>query len=140
MKTSAFETDAEVFALVEAFETSAIPAAEFSHVAHIAVALSYLAEMPREQALARMRERIQAFAAHHQAEGLYHETLTTFWMKLLDHVWRIDVEAPLWRRINLIVEQWGTRAPVEAHYSPELLRSQTARQDYVAPDRLPLPF
>src|SRR5467141_3559695 len=118
MKTSNFTSDAEVAALVTAFEKATIPASEFTHVAHIAVALSYLNEMPPNAALERMREKIRAFAAHHGVSNLYHETLTTFWMRLLDHVASTsDVDSsrrsvsakadlPLWRWINLIVEHW----------------------------------
>src|SRR5438132_3751050 len=86
MKTKDFASDAEVSALVDAFENATIPASEFTHVAHIAVAVSYLAELAPDAALKRMREKILDFAAHHGVEGLYHETLTTFWMRLLDHV------------------------------------------------------
>src|SRR5256885_1947731 len=138
---SNFTSDAEVAALVEAFETGSIPASEFTHVAHIAVALSYLENLASNQARERMRERIRAFAAHHGAGNLYHETLTTFWMRLLEHVASTsDVDLPLWRRINLIVEHWAKRRPVEAHYSRELIRSQAARDKWVPPDRLPIPF
>jgi hypothetical protein len=108
MKTKDFASDAEVAALVEAFETATIPSSEFTHAAHIAVALSYLAEMPADQALARMREKIRAFAAHHHMENLYHETLTVFWMRLLDHVvLTYAADLPLWQRINLIVAKWA---------------------------------
>jgi hypothetical protein len=141
LKTRDFASDAEVAALVEAFENGTIPASEFTHVAHIAVALSYLAQLPRDQALERMRTKIRDFAAHHGVGNLYHETLTTFWMRLLDHVARSqDVDLPLWQRINSIVDRWGTRAPVDAHYSREVIRSQGARESWVPPDRLPLPF
>jgi hypothetical protein len=141
MKTKNFIDDAEVAALVHAFETASIPAAEFTHVAHIAVALTYLAELPPDQALERMRKKIRTFAAHHGVHDLYHETLTTFWMRLLHHLaCSCNADLPLWRRINLIVARWGTRAPVDAHYSPALIKSTSARQHYVPPDRLPLPF
>jgi len=127
--------------LVEAFESATIPASQFTHVAHIAVAVSYLEELPADKALARMRKKIRAFAAHHGVNGLYHETLTTFWMRLLDHVARTyDVDLPLWQRINLIVERWGSRRPVDAHYSRELIASPAARESWVPPDRLPIPF
>lgn len=116
-------------------------ASEFNHLAHIAVALSYMADLPAAEALERMRLYIKRFASHHGAENLYHETLTTFWMRLLGHLSAIyNVDLPLWRRINLIVDRWGTRQPVEAHYSRELLSSPAARAGWVAPDRLPLPF
>jgi hypothetical protein len=141
MKTKDFASDAEVAALVDAFENATIPASEFTHVAHIAVAVSYLAQLAPDEALDRMREKIRAFAAHHGVDGLYHETLTTFWMRLLDHVaGSYDGDLPLWRRINLIVERWGTRVPVDAHYTRELIASQAARERWIPPDRLPLPF
>jgi hypothetical protein len=152
LKTREFATDSEVAALVRAFENATIPASEFTHAAHIAVALSYLNVFSPEQALERMREKIRAFAAHHGVANLYHETLTTFWMRLLEHVASTsDVDSsrrsvsakadlPLWRRINLIVEDWTKRRPVEAHYSRELIRSQAARDKWVPPDRLPIPF
>src|SRR5256885_1058447 len=141
LKTQDFATDGEVAALVSAFENATIPASEFTHTAHIAVALSYLDAFPPEQALEGMREKIRAFATHHGVSNLYHETLTTFWMRLLEHVSTAsDFEVPLWQRINLIVEDWTKRRPVETHYSAELIKSQAARDKWIPPDRLPTPF
>jgi hypothetical protein len=141
LTTRDFASNAQVVALVRAFEDATIPASEFTHAAHIAVALSYLDAFPPEQALERMREKIRAFATHHGVSNLYHETLTTFWMRLLEHVTATsDIELPLWQRINLIVEDWTKRRPVEAHYSTELIKSQAARDKWIPPDRLPTPF
>jgi hypothetical protein len=141
MKTLDFTSDSEVDALIDGFESATIPAAEFTHRAHIAVALSYLEEMPAEDALERMRRQIKSFAAHHGANHLYHETLTVFWMCLLGRLTGLyQVDLPLWRRINLIAERWGTRHPVDAHYSRERIGSAAAREGWISPDRLPLPF
>jgi hypothetical protein len=144
LKTRHFTSDAEVAALVDAFEKASIPAVEFTHAAHIAVALAYLDTLPLNRALERMREKIRAFAAHHGVNGLYHETITTFWMRLLDHIAKSyrngSSRLPLWRRINLITEAWCARHPVEQHYSRELIASTIARETWVAPDRLPTPF
>lgn len=141
VKTRDFISDAEVAALVAAFETATIPAADFNHVAHIAVAVSYLNQMSPEQALERMRTKIRDFAAHHGVQNLYHETLTTFWMRLLDHAGSsYEADVPLWQRINSIVARWGSSAPVQAHYSKDVIASKTARQEWVPPDRLPLEF
>ena len=141
LKTRDFATDGEVAALVRAFENATIPASEFTHAAHIAVALRYLNTFSPDEALERMREKIRAFAAHHGVTNLYHETLTTFWMRLLEHVTSTsEPDLPLWRRINLIVEDWTNRHPVEAHYSTELIKSQAARDKWIPPDRLPIPF
>ena len=152
LKTRDFATDGEVAALVCAFEDASIPASEFTHAAHIAVALSYLDSLSPEEALERMREKIRFFAAHHGVTNLYHETLTTFWMRLLEHLastgdvdpsrrsCNAKADLPLWRRINLIVDHWTERRPVEAHYSRELINSQAARDKWCPPDLLPLPF
>jgi hypothetical protein len=47
---------------------------------------------------------------------------------------------PLWRRINLIVERWAVTDPVAAHYSRDVISSRAARESWIDPDRLPLPF
>ncbi len=136
-----FASDAEVEAMVEGFESGSLLPSEFSHHAHMAVALSYVSRLPEEMALGKMRAGVQKFAATHGKSQLYHETLTVFWMRLLTHLSKMyRVDLPLWTRINLIVDRWGTRLPVEAHYSPELIRSDAARSRWMPPDRLPLPF
>lgn len=136
-----FASDAEVEALVQDFESASLLPSEFSHRAHMAVALSYVSRMPEEMALGKMRTCVQNFAAAHGKSGLYHETLTIFWMRLLGHLHKVyHVDLPLWTRINLIIDRWGTRLPVEAHYSPTLIRSEAARSGWIPPDRLPLSF
>lgn len=127
-------------ALVRAFETAAISPAEFQHVAHIAVALSYLAVEPLEAASARMRCSLLNFARCHGL-NVYHETMTNFWMRLLDHLAATHYrKVPLWRRVNLIVERWAATDPISAHYSRGAITSRAARESWVEPDRLPLPF
>jgi hypothetical protein len=133
-------SDEEVRDLVTAFESSTIAPSQFPHAAHLAVALSYLGNMPLAEATARMRTSLLRFTAHHGV-NVYHETLTTFWMRLLAHIVSNHYsDLPLWRRINLIVDRWGTVAPIEAHYSSGLIRSAAARREWVAPDLLPIPF
>ena len=52
-----FTTDEEVRELVRAFEEATILPSQFHHCAHIAVALTYLAEAPLDDATVRMRKR-----------------------------------------------------------------------------------
>jgi len=141
LKTKNFSNDSEVQELVRAFEEKSITPKQFNHQAHVAIALSYLAQLPMEQALPRMRTYTQAFAHHHGHDGLYHETLTVFWMRLLEHLQQVyRVDQPLWQRINAIVTRWGNRRPVDAHYSPSVIKSAAARATWTEPDRLPLSF
>ena len=85
LKTRDFANDSEVAQLVDAFENATIPAREFTHPAHIAVALSHLDSFSPDEALQRMREKIRFFAAHHGVTNLYHETLTTLVTIYLTH-------------------------------------------------------
>jgi hypothetical protein len=140
IKTRDFANDDEVRALVCAFEEAQILPSHFRHCAHIAVALSYLEAEPLEQATARMRCALLRFSRAHGV-NVYHETVTQFWMKLLHHLSVTHYrEMPLWRRINLIVQRWTPADPIAAHYSREVITSGAARESWVAPDRLPLPF
>jgi hypothetical protein len=140
IKTRDFANDDEVRALVRAFEEAKILPSHFRHWAHMAVALSYLELEPLDQALARMRRSLLHFSRAHSV-NVYHETVTQFWMKLLHHLATTHYrELPLWRRINLIVKRWTVADPLKAHYSKDVLRSHAAREAWIPPDRLPLPF
>ena len=140
LKTRDFANDKEVGALVRAFEEATILPSHFRHWAHMAVALSYLETEPFDRALGRMRRSLLHFSRAHNVD-VYHETVTQFWMKLLHHLATTHYRGlPLWRRINLIVQRWGVADPIAAHYSRDVIRSHTAREVWVAPDRLPLPF
>lgn len=135
-----FANDDEVRELVRAFEEAAILPSQFRHCAHIAVALSYLADAPLDDATSRMRSSLLHFTRQHGV-NVYHETMTCFWMKLLHHLATEHYSTiPLWRRINLIVERWAIADPVATHYSRNVISSRRARDAWVAPDRLPLPF
>ncbi len=140
MKTHDFTSDAEVEELLRAFEAGTITPSQFNHAAHIAAALSYLAVLPLADATARMRSSLLQFTARHGI-NVYHETLTTFWMRLLNHLATGPYrDVPLWSRINLIVQRWGNAGAVEAHYSRALITSKIAREQWMAPDRLPISF
>ncbi len=140
LKTRDFGNNEEVRALARSFEEAAILPAQFPHSAHIAVALSYLEKEEPEAALSRMRRALLHFSRVHGV-NVYHETVTQFWMKLLHHLAATDYRAlPLWRRINLIVQRWTARDPLATHYSRHVLGSRAAREGWVAPDKLPLPF
>jgi len=140
VKTHDFTSDAEVEELLRAFEAGTITPSQFNHAAHIAAALSYLAVLPLADATARMRSSLLQFTARHGI-NVYHETLTTFWMRLLNHLATGPYrDVPLWSRINLIVQRWGNAGAVEAHYSRALITSKIAREQWMAPDRLPISF
>ena len=140
IKTRDFARDAEVQQLVAAFEAGEIAPSQFDHAAHMATGLTYLAAMPLEDAISHMRASLLRFTAHHGI-NVYHETITGFWMRLLHHLASGPYRGvPLWSRVNLIVKRWEHVEALEAHYSHAILRSKVAREKWLPPDRLPLPF
>ncbi|MFT3906569.1 MAG: hypothetical protein QM718_09725 [Steroidobacteraceae bacterium] len=130
-----------IAALVRAFETATLAPADFTHHAHMTVALSYLWDLPYDAAVERMRRSVQSFAAHHGKEQLYNETITLFWMKLLHHALcecRSGRDLP--QAVEEILQRWGSMQWLFRHYSRERAFSPAARRIWLEPDLLPLEF
>ncbi len=81
-------TDAEILTLVDRLERCLLAKNEFHHRDHLAVAAVYLYVGDFSSAVERMRASLTRFAAHHGVAGLYHETLTCFWVRQVEM--RID--------------------------------------------------
>lgn len=126
-------TDAEILTLVDRLERCLLGKEEFHHRDHLAAASMYLYSSDFESALERMRTTLKRFAGHHHVSGLYHETLTRFWLQ--------QVEAKLDRRLCLSVsvkkiqEQLGDKNLAFEYYSRELINSQEAKHKWLPPDR-----
>ncbi|MGZ4873368.1 MAG: hypothetical protein ACXVK3_16525, partial [Candidatus Angelobacter sp.] len=73
-------TDAEILNLVDRLERCLLAKEEFHHRDHLTVAVVYLYASDLETAMDRMRSSLKRFASHHGVTGLYHETLTRFWL------------------------------------------------------------
>jgi hypothetical protein len=125
-------TDAEFLAR---FETHSLDS--FSHRDHLRVAYAYARRGGAPAAVAGAR-RIRALADATGDAGKYHDTLTVAWARVIAHL----VE----RRPHLPFEAFVAAHPqlhdrdlLLAHYSPERLFSDEARERFVEPDLLPLP-
>jgi len=131
----------EIKNLVESFESCTVLPAEFDHGAHLAVALWYLSELPDEEAAGRMRAGLHRFTEHHNAQALYNETITLFWLKLVRHYLdHADANRPLVERANeLIAIYINSKLPFE-YYSRELIGSPEAKASWAEPDLKPLEF
>src|ERR671916_1485783 len=103
-ETKRFTETGEIERLVENFEACTLAPAEFDHGAHLAVALWYLSELPAPLAEERMRAGLRRYTAHHNAEAMYNETITLFWLKLVRHfLARADSTHPLAERANKLL-------------------------------------
>ena len=132
MLASAHLSDEE---FLEAFHSCRLLTSEFHHADHLRLAWLHLEREPIETALAHVRAGIQKFAAHYGAAHLYHETLTTAWVRLLaTHHENSFAE---FLREN---EAQLSSGLLHRFWSPEVLAGKDARAQWVAPDRRELPL
>src|ERR1700680_3585278 len=82
---------------------------------------------------------IRHFATAHGAADRFHETLTRFWVHLVQHL----IETfPLVDRFDDLLARYphlAAKRLVGRHSRPETLMSPAARADWIGPDLLPLP-
>ena len=128
-------TDAEILTLADRLERCLLAKNEFHHRDHLVVAVAYLYASDLASAVDRMRASLKRFAAHHNVGGLYHETLTYFWLQQVEM--RIDRTVCLCESVLKIQEQLADRDLPFTYYSREVLNSPEARSAWVQPDLEP---
>jgi len=111
---------------------------EFTHARHLTVACWYLCTMSGDEALGRMRDGLQRFIAHHKKQG-YHETITRFWMELLEnYLCKCHAGTSLVSRVNGAIERFAKKDVLFSYYTRDLVMSDAARAAWVAPDLRPI--
>jgi hypothetical protein len=131
-------TDADVEALVAAFEDCTLPHSRWTHRAHLAVALVYLTRYRYQTALDRVRVHIPLYNRTRGNPDGYHETITLLHMWRVAHYLAERVEPPsLVTALDDLTELCG-KGWMARHYSPERLASAAAKAGWVDPDREPL--
>lgn len=129
----ALATDADVAALVDGFEDCTLPFTNWTHRAHLAVAVSYLKVLPFPAALDRVREHIQVYNRTRGSGEGYHETITTLFMRAVaDYLTRHPDASPPAAVADLAAA--CDMAWVRQHYSTERLESAVAKAGWVEPD------
>lgn len=139
-----YERAAEVEALVRGFLSRTLPWSEWTHAAHLTVALWHLLHYDWAEAVERVRCGIRRYNAANGVETTrergYHETITIFWMLYVRSFLEANYNegCSLASLANALVERAERNAPLE-HYSRELLFSWEARVAWVEPDLKALP-
>ena len=126
-------TDAEILTLADRLERCLLAKEEFHHRDHLTVAVAYLYACDLESAMDRMRTSLKRFATHHSVTGLYHETLTRFWLLQVEQ--RLDRSECLEQSVGKIQEQLNDKDLAFEYYSRERIDSREARDKWVEPDR-----
>jgi len=125
-------TDAEILTLVDRLERCLLGKEEFHHRDHLTVAVVYLRASDLETAMDRMRASLKRFAEHHSVTGLYHETLTRFWLLQVDR--RLDRRECLSESVRKVREQLNDKNLVFNYYSRERIDSTEARETWLDRD------
>ena len=116
------------------FNDCRLPLSSFRHGDHLRLGWIYLHRYPFTEALALVRAGIQKFAAHHNASHIFHETVTTAWMRLLStHREESFGEFIRGNEHRLTLEL------LHRFWTPATLNSEAARTGWVSPDRNALP-
>ena len=139
-----YEAAAEVERVVARFTDGTLPHAEWTHRAHLTVALWYATHHEAAEALDLVRAGILRLNAAHGVPttptGGYHETITRFYMHVVRHFVQQEQGRGDWaERANRLVARYGQRELPLHHYSEARLKSAEARAGWVEPDLLALP-
>ena len=142
-ETATYRTTGEILAVVRAFEARSLPRAEWTHAAHLTVALWYVLQFDWPEAVARVRAGIKRY---NEANGIqttptggYHETLTLFWMRYVRSFVEGDLNEgrSLVALANDLISGAGVGLPF-TFYTRARLFSPEARAGWVEPDLKPL--
>jgi hypothetical protein len=91
--------------------------------------------MPLNDALTFIRNGIRRYAAHHGVAHIYHETVTTAWVRLVS-----THQEPTFSEFIRLNEYRLNRTLLHRFWTPALLDSDAARFDWAPPDREALPL
>ena len=138
-----YKTLDEIKNIVRAFEDCTLPRSEWTHSAHLTVALWYLTHFSVQEAINCLRDRIQKYNA---ANGIkttkdtgYHETITLFWVQIIIRYLSANAgNNNIVLLTNGLIDKYeNSRLPLE-YYSRDFLMSWKARISWVEPDLKPL--
>ncbi|MEM6630227.1 MAG: hypothetical protein AAF694_11180 [Bacteroidota bacterium] len=138
-------TQQKISRLIQQFEARTLIKSDWTHEAHLIVAVWYVWSYSYDEALKRVREGIfcynEAVGTVNSDSSGYHETLTQFWLKLAN--WYVDRHTfsslPAACK-GFLASQFCDKGFPLIYYSRDLLFSVEARKRWIAPDLRPLSF
>ena len=132
-------TDADIEALVRAFDDGSLPRSEWTHDSHLLVALWYLSRHPRDRATHLVREGIRRYNHLHGRDSAYHETITLAWLAVVARFLAgSDRAGPISVLAGMLLDDCGDKDHLLRYYSREALMSDEARRAWIPPDRRPI--
>jgi hypothetical protein len=120
---------------LDAFERGQLSTEGFHHRDHLRLAWLQVDRLGLEAGTAAVGAGIRRFAEAHGHHRLYHETLTRFWVRVVAHASQATFEETLRRHPMLLRKDLPLK-----HWSRATLYGDAAREAWVRPDLMALPF
>lgn len=136
----------DIKSLVDQFVSKTLPEEAWTHFAHLTVGLWFVSNHGLEESSILMPTYIAEYnmllGKENTDFGGYHETITQFWLWVLDCYWKeVQKEKSLLNAANdLANSSYGDPAIFFKFYSREVIFSVEARRKFLKPDLWDLDF
>ncbi|MEK7254970.1 MAG: hypothetical protein AAB316_09515, partial [Bacteroidota bacterium] len=140
--TDFYKNIAEIEDLVANFRNLTLPAASWTHEAHLTTGLWFLKNHDQWAATCFLRSGIITYnhsvGGKNTPEGGYHETMTLFWINVLAQFVKQNQHLGLLDLCNaFLASELASKEMPMRFYSKKVLFSAQARAVWVEPDLLP---
>ena len=141
MKTTTiiYRSPKEIDSLIHAFQEGNLSRSQWTHEAHLTVALWYLCYDSEQEAINAIRNGIKRYNSVQGIETTknsgYHETLTLFWVRTIRRY--LADESRNRSMVNLangLIAKYADRTLPFTYYTRDRLMSSEARINWVEPD------
>ena len=123
---------------IQSVETLTLDA--FPHYDHIRMAWIYLREYGYDEGIIKIREALKKLATHHGIPNHYHETITLFWAKMVQHALQ---QTPTIDDYQTFVTdhhpQLLDKDLIKTYYDMAIIKSGRSRKAWIDPDLQALP-
>ncbi len=134
------DTDLRMIELIEQFESCCLPIVHWTHRAHLAVGIVYVSRFSFDEALSRIRIRINQYNSISGNPLGYNETITVLFLRKIASVMSHDgTNIELYKHLSELAGICNV-AWIYEHYSRELIWSTEAKASWKEPDVKPLDF
>lgn len=138
-----YQSDQEIEQLVDSFLQRTLDKSLWTHAAHLSTAIWHLKQYDVHEATCRMKSAIISYnlavGGQNTGTGGYHETMTLFWMDILQIFVHDNPGLSLKDTCNkLLAGKLADRTLPFNFYTKELILSPLARARAVVPDLLEL--
>ncbi|HRH56250.1 MAG TPA: hypothetical protein PLS10_01275 [Chitinophagales bacterium] len=130
----------DITTFIKKFEDESLPKEQWTHEAHLATGLYYVYTYGKEQALDRIRINIKKYniatGGENTATSGYHETITVFWIWVMDTFIKKESSSLSLREllIQLLQSEYAITSLPFQFYSKDYLLSEEARKNFIEPD------